>query len=100
VVKIKKQGAVLFVQEIVLNHHAEKVLQSLEDAAREQQAIVLDLEDLEFNDDHGAQRLFQTMDSLQKRGCRTEVWHAQEKVLTRLVKAGILPHKMSRQRAG
>ena len=87
-------------QGIVLNHHAEKVLQSLEEAAREQQAIVLDLEDLEFIDDHGTQRLFQTMDSLQKRGCRIEVWHAQEKVLTRLVKAGILPHKMNRQRAG
>ncbi len=99
-VKIKKQGAVLFVQGIVLNHHVEKVLQSLEDAAREQQAIVLDLEDLEFIDDHGAQQLYQTMDSLQKRGCRIELWHAQEKVLTRLVKAGILPHKISRQRAG
>ena len=99
-VKIQKRGAVLFVQGIVINHHAEKVLQTLEDTARDQQTIVLDLEDLEFIDDHSAQQLFLAMDSLKKRGCRISVRNAQEKVLIRLLKAGIVLHKANRQRAG
>jgi len=100
VVKVKKQGNILFVKGIVMNHHFEKVLKSLEDVARENKTIVIDLGELELIDEYGAEQLFRISNELQRCGYRIELFNAQEKVLTRLLKAGIVPHKKRRQRAG
>ncbi|SHF62297.1 Anti-anti-sigma regulatory factor (antagonist of anti-sigma factor) [Desulfofundulus australicus DSM 11792] len=88
-VKIWRDGNSLRVSGIVVNHHFKKLQRVLEDMAREEGHIVLDLRELEFIDEPGVCQLFSFIDQLSQRGIRVEPINAQDKVLTKFLVVGL-----------
>ncbi len=87
-VKIWRDRNFLRVGGIVVNHHFKKLQKVLEDTAREEGRIVLDLRELEFIDEPGVCQLFSFIDQLSQRGIRVEVINAQDKVLSKFLAVG------------
>lgn len=100
-VKLTRKGNVLLVRGIVLNHHVEKLLQSLQEIAGEHKKICVDLQELEFIDENGVRRLFETISKLQRDGYQIELVNAGEEIIFSLRKASRFHlHKEGQQRAG
>ncbi|MCS5695893.1 STAS domain-containing protein [Desulfofundulus thermocisternus] len=88
-VNIWRDGNYLGVSGIVVSHHFKKLQRILEDVAREEGHIVLDLRELEFIDEPGVCQLFSFIDQLSQRGIRVELINAQDKVLSKFLVVGL-----------
>ncbi|MGB9802357.1 MAG: STAS domain-containing protein [Desulfofundulus sp.] len=87
-VKILRDGNSLCVSGIVVNHHFKKLQREVEEVAREEGYIVLDLRELEFIDEPGVCQLFRFIDQFSQRGIQVELVNAQDKVLSKFLAVG------------